>query len=312
MPIQKIKSGRIITTLVNDYVGEKGMIFYDEDTPELRLSDGTTPGGILISGGGGTGTFTLLTATNVRLGGIKIGANIIAALDGTISVAPPSTNLSELNNDLGFVTTSSLTWNNITGKPVFSTVSTSGNYNDLINLPTIPSSLTDLGITDGVAGQVLTTDGSGNFTFTTVTSTASIASLNDVGDVNLVNIQDNQTLIYNSSTAKFENVSINLTGGSANQILVKQSGSDYDYQWEDLIITVPTTTATVYTKLLDDVSTTSTLYLGEALPESIESNPVWRIQKIVFDASGNVDSVRFAGTGTFTQIWNNRVSLIYL
>jgi hypothetical protein len=38
---------------------------------------------------------------------------------------------------------------------------------DLNNTTSIPSSLTDLGITDGTAsGQVLTTDGSGNFSFT--------------------------------------------------------------------------------------------------------------------------------------------------
>lgn len=310
MPIQKIKSGRIITTPVNDFVGDKGIIFYDEDTPELRLSDGLTPGGILISGGSGTGTFTLLTATNVRLGGVRIGDNIIVTADGKISVAPIPTNLSEFNNDLNFITTASLTWNNISNKPVFSAVSTSGNYTDLINTPVIPATLTDLGISDGVAGQFLTTDGAGNFSFVTATTSATLTSIGLIGDVNLVNIQDNQTLIYNSSTAKFENVDINLTGGSANQILVKQSGSDYDYQWEDLNITVPV--GPVYTKLLDDVSTTSTLYLGEALPESVESNPVWRIQKIVFDLSGNVDSVRFAGTGTFTQIWDNRLSLTYI
>jgi hypothetical protein len=310
MPVQKIKSGRIITVEASTYVGEKGIIFYDEDTPELRLSDGITPGGILFTGGTGTGTFTLLTATTVRLGGVKIGANIIASADGTISVAPIPTNLSQFNNDLGFVSSSSLTWNNISGKPTFSVVSTSGSYTDLINTPTIPTSLTDLGITDGTSGQVLTTDGSGNFSFTTVTTTASVASLNDIGNVNIVNIQDNQTLVYNSSTSNFENVSLNLTGGTANQILVKKSGSNYDYQWEELNITLPS--SQVYTKLIDDASTTSTLYLGEAQPESVESDPVWRIQKIVFDASGNVDSVRFAGTGTFTQIWDNRTSLTYL
>lgn len=42
-------------------------------------------------------------------------------------------------NPSGYITSSSLTWNNITGKPTFSTVSTSGNYNDLINKPTIIS-----------------------------------------------------------------------------------------------------------------------------------------------------------------------------
>jgi hypothetical protein len=58
MPVQKIKSGRIITVQAPTYVGEKGTIFYDEDTPTLRLSDGNTPGGILFGTGGG-GTFVL-------------------------------------------------------------------------------------------------------------------------------------------------------------------------------------------------------------------------------------------------------------
>lgn len=89
MPLQKIKSGRVITVQASTYVGEKGMIFYDEDIPELRLSDGTTPGGIPFAFGGGTGTAVLVTATTVRLGGVKIGPNITVAGDGTISVAAP-------------------------------------------------------------------------------------------------------------------------------------------------------------------------------------------------------------------------------
>ena len=56
-------------------------------------------------------------------------------------------------------------WADITGKPTFATVATSGAYGDLTGTPTIPTVLTDLGISDGTAGHVLTTDGSGNFTF---------------------------------------------------------------------------------------------------------------------------------------------------
>ena len=41
-----------------------------------------------------------------------------------------------------------------------------GDYTNLTNAPTIPSALTDLGITDGTNGQVLQTDGNGSFTFT--------------------------------------------------------------------------------------------------------------------------------------------------
>ena len=43
-------------------------------------------------------------------------------------------------------------------------------YGNFTNTPTIPSVLTDLGISDGTADQVLTTNGAGTFTFTTVSS----------------------------------------------------------------------------------------------------------------------------------------------
>lgn len=91
MPVQKIKSGRIITVEAPTYVGEKGIIFYDEDTPQLRLSDGITPGGIPFTGGGGTGTFVLVTATNTRLGGIKVGSGLSITGDGTLSAIATST-----------------------------------------------------------------------------------------------------------------------------------------------------------------------------------------------------------------------------
>ena len=47
-----------------------------------------------------------------------------------------------------------------------------GNWVKLANESDIPTDLTDLGITDGTSGQVLTTDGNGGFTFTTVTSSS--------------------------------------------------------------------------------------------------------------------------------------------
>jgi len=51
-------------------------------------------------------------------------------------------------------------------------VAYSGNYNDLTNRPTIPTRLTDVGIEDGSAGQVLSTDGTGNFVFRNVEATS--------------------------------------------------------------------------------------------------------------------------------------------
>jgi hypothetical protein len=60
-----------------------------------------------------------------------------------------------------------------------------GDYNSLTNTPTIPSSLTDLGVVDGAAGQVLTTDGSGNFTFGSVSGLKSRDNLiESTGSIN--------------------------------------------------------------------------------------------------------------------------------
>ena len=65
------------------------------------------------------------------------------------SLTDAPTNVSDFTNDAGYITSVGII-----------------SYNDLSNLPTIPSDLTDLGISDGSNGQILTTDGSGNFTFT--------------------------------------------------------------------------------------------------------------------------------------------------
>lgn len=51
MPIQKIKSGRVLNPELDGFIGNKGQLFFDEDTGELRLSDGITAGGVPISGG---------------------------------------------------------------------------------------------------------------------------------------------------------------------------------------------------------------------------------------------------------------------
>lgn len=136
-------------------------------------------------------------------------------------------------------------------------------------------------------------------------SVTGATSLSQLTDVEINNPTNGDALIYNQTVNKFENVDINLTGGTANQILVKVSGLDYDYAWEDLIVDP------AYTTLIDD-SVTNTMYLGEAVPDSLESQPVWRIKKITLDSTGNVEQVRYANGGNFNQIWNNRYSLVYL
>lgn len=149
---RKIKAG-LVKDDIENFVGEEGNIFFNVETGELRLSDGLTPGGIGIGGGGGGGSYTLPTASTTVKGGVKVDGTTITISNQVISgfsgnygdltnrpVIPTNTN--QLTNGAGFITSSSLTWNNITDKPTFSTVATSGSYTDLTNKPTIPNPLT--------------------------------------------------------------------------------------------------------------------------------------------------------------------------
>ena len=76
-----------------------------------------------------------------------------------------------------FILTIGTEANDGTGDPIRSAmVKANSNFTEVydliddITIPSVPTDLTDLGITDGTDGQVLTTDGDGAFTFTTVAS----------------------------------------------------------------------------------------------------------------------------------------------
>ena len=64
--------------------------------------------------------YVLPIASSSKLGGVKIGAGLAITEDGTLSA-----NITEIS------------WEGITGKPEFSKVATSGNYNDLTNKPDV-------------------------------------------------------------------------------------------------------------------------------------------------------------------------------
>lgn len=63
--------------------------------------------------------------------------------------------------------------------------------------------------------------------------------------------------------------------------------------------------------LIDYVSGTNPIYVGEAFPGSATSAPAWRIKKLTYDTNSNVTAVLYASGGSYTAIWDNRVSLSY-
>jgi len=90
MPIRKIKAGLVLTKDVDEFVGEPGYLFYDEDSngdQTLRISDGVTPGGLFFSNNRDstvTNTISSLDSTAVA-----INDNLIPAEDNTFSLGSP-------------------------------------------------------------------------------------------------------------------------------------------------------------------------------------------------------------------------------
>ena len=70
MSIYKIKAGHINNMSADEYVGDAGVIFYNKDLGDLRLSDGVTIGGIPINtgSGGGAGNATIIVSATAPSG----------------------------------------------------------------------------------------------------------------------------------------------------------------------------------------------------------------------------------------------------
>ncbi|WP_405314815.1 hypothetical protein, partial [Methanobrevibacter sp.] len=86
---------------------------------------------LLGASGPGDGTLT------IQKNGTAVGTfSANQATNETVNIEVP-TKTSDLSNDSGFLT--GVTWNDVTDKPSFATVATSGSYNDLSNKPTIPT-----------------------------------------------------------------------------------------------------------------------------------------------------------------------------
>ena len=95
-------------------------------------------------GAGGAGVYELPAASNSELGGIKLGYPT-----GTGKFYPVQLD-SQQRAYVDVPWTDHYAWGDITGKPNFATVATSGSYNDLSNKPSIPS------VSGSVSGSTLT------------------------------------------------------------------------------------------------------------------------------------------------------------
>ena len=125
--------------------------------------------------GGGTPKDGTLT---IQQNGTTVGTfSANQATDETVNIEVP-TKTSDLNNDSGFIT--GVSWNDVSDKPTFATVATSGSYNDLSNKPTIPT----------VNDATLTIQKNG----TTVDTFTANSSSDKTVNIECVDLTNNQTV----------------------------------------------------------------------------------------------------------------------
>lgn len=191
MAFRKIEAG-LVHADVDQFIGKTGTIFYDNSLGDFRISDGSTPGGIALSfGGGNGGDYTLPTATTTVKGGVKIDGTTIAITNqvirvGTVPYSSLSgtptipTNNNQLTNGAAYITSAALSglatesyvttrgylttvaYADVTGKPTLFSGSYadltnkptlfSGSYADLTNKPTIPTDINQLTDASGLLG----------------------------------------------------------------------------------------------------------------------------------------------------------------
>lgn len=107
----------------------------------------------------------------------KLGGTVASSYALKTDIPTVPTNISDLTNDSGYLT--NVAWADVSDKPTFATVATSGSYVDLSNKPTIPSKTSDLTNDNGFLTSVVWNDISSKPSFATVATSGSYNDLSN-------------------------------------------------------------------------------------------------------------------------------------
>lgn len=130
----------------------------------------------------------------------NLGLATVAATGAYADLSGVPVNVSQFTNDAAYLASSnnlSDVGNVVTARSNLGlkAVANTGSYVDLLNKPFIPSVLTDLSIADGTVGQVLQTDGAGNFSFNSIAQ-----NFRGLSDTNFgATIDSNSTAMWNGT-----------------------------------------------------------------------------------------------------------------
>ena len=68
-----------------------------------------------------------------------------------------------------------------------------------------------------------------------------------------------------------------------------------------------------YTTYIENNSDGNPIYVGDAEPGTIPSNPTWRIKRITYDTDGNPTAIQWAGgSKAFKFSWTERITYTYI
>lgn len=136
MPVQQLFTSRINSANASSYVGDQGRMFYNESTGELRLSDGSTPGGTPIS----------IVANVITAGSLLPTTDDLYSLGTSelrwahIHLASDPVGIYFSNNTLGIDGSGSLSYNSGTGNVAFGNIQF--NNGAVQSIAYVPGSLT--------------------------------------------------------------------------------------------------------------------------------------------------------------------------
>ena len=211
--------------------------------------------------------YTLPVATSGSLGGVKQGANVTIANDGTISVAPPGASAVSGLSDVSLSSLSNgeiLKYNSSTSKWENATESGGG--------ASALDDLTDVTITSPAVNEILKYDGT---TWVNGAVPGNSTSLVTLTDTAIASQQDGQTLVYDSNSSKWINGNIPLSNLSDTTISSATNGQVLTYdssaaKWKNASIPTPSTPA------LDDLTdvTITSATDGQALVYD-NANSTW-------------------------------------
>ena len=155
------------------------------------------------------------------------------------------------------------------------TVALTGSYSDLTGTPTIPTALTDLGISDGTSGQVLSTDGAGTFTF--ITGGGGTPGADGADGADGVGVP---------------------AGGTTGQVLAKIDGTDYNTEWVDAASGGGSFDGDLAGSVLTDSTGTLTIASGNGDSVKITAN---NDNGATAANSSSVNGIRFGTSGSSDQ-----------